>query len=815
MKAYPKKTNITLKVFFSYLLLGILVIVAAWFIYKESPAFYTKSNSSGESEKLLKISSLLAHMYENENLAKATLYSATKHNFDMYTESVTSIIDEIDTLKRSIDISYQLQQLDSISILLKRKYENIKELRRIKINNETDISFKVGIEELTKMESSLGKITIDHLVEEPEKLESYQREVIDKLVGILNENLEEDPENAPGKKTVDSIVTASKLLLKDLRAEAQNARVSLQAKEKELVENDFVLSEQLRKIITHIESEIFLNSLQKDIAMETAQKRTNHIITLAGILGFLLIILFSFLILSDFWKSQSYRKQLEEAKNYAESVLNSREQLIRMVSHDLKTPLSSIISYTDLLSDSSISNKQQKYVHQLKNSAGYITKLVEDLLAFSKLESGSLYLQKEVFSLRELIEEVIHSVRPVYQKKAVNFELKLPSGMKNTFFKGDPLRIKQITTNLLSNAFKYTHKGNICLEITKKEQEDGKLLINIIVEDTGIGIPKDKLESVFKEFTRVDEEIQKNYEGSGLGLAISKKLAIAMGGDISVRSEKGKGSVFNLQLPLEKARRKKKKTLPPTEKTESSKGLVAIVIDDNNALRRLIKEILQKWNILVFDFEDASLALKELPSFTYDIVFTDIQMPQMDGYSFVSALKKSPHYKQQPVFAISGALSEELPADKSQLFTGHIKKPFSPGDIKNCLETHFEDVNFSYRTEAVKAISLNGESYNLSDLLQFLQNDHALVKEVLGTFLKNTKQDLSRIKKAFKSKDLNAIRETAHKMKPMYVQIKANDVVFYLNQLENTDEISMSGGVIRKLDDLIGKLIRSLRKEIN
>jgi len=801
-----KKNHITLKVFFSYLMVSLLAIVAAWFIYNESVIMNKNNNSSKENKKLFEISSLLAHMYESENLAKATLLSTKKKDFNAYTKKNSIITKEIDSLKQFINNNLQVQQLDSIVILLKKKHTNIKELRLIKINNETDISFKIGIEELTKMESSLGKITIDHLVKEPEKLEEYQKKVINKLVFILNENISENVNNNIDKKTIDSVVTASKTLLKDLRSETQIERRTLKKKENELLANDFIISEQIRKIITNIESELFFLSIKKEATKEAARIKTSNIITIAGITGFLLIILFSFLILHDFWKSQSYRKQLEIAKSYTESVLKNREQLIKMVSHDLKTPLSSIMSYTDLLHETSISKKQISYSKQLKSAVVYITNLVDDLLTFSKLESGKLDLKQKPFNLKVLLKNTSESVCKVYKNKPIKFKLEIVKKLEKDTFLGDDLRITQIVTNLLSNAFKFTDTGEIRLKVTEKPKNQHISTISISVIDTGIGIPPDQQEVIFEEFSKSNSF---KHSGHGLGLNISKRLALAMEGNLFLTSQEEKGSTFIFEIPLKKIKEKENILTSNINQKTSLKTLTALVIDDNIAMRKLIKEILQKNNINVVVYERAKDALNELTSLTFDIVFTDLQMPEMDGNSFAEKLRENSFYKNQPIIAISGAIEENTLNNTIFLFSDFIKKPFSPLDIMNCIKKHFKYPHIKNITKTTIYNVQNNSSYNLSDLYDFLE-DESLVREVIGTFIKNASKDLNHINDAFSNNDINTVKDVVHKIKPMYEQIKASPIVLLLNKLENTNDLSIIKEVIYQLNMLTEELKKDL-----
>ena len=794
----PKKPNITFKVLSSYFVLAVLVVIAAWFIYHEVLMVNNKDSSASQSKKLLEISSLLAQIYENENLAKSALLSPKTKKFKSYSNGVAAIQKKIDSLQSSERYFKGNSQLDSISILLTKKYKNISQLRQIKISNETDISFKVGIEELSKMQSSLGKITIDHLIAAPDKLEPHQRKAIDKLIVILNDNLRNDVKNTANQKTLDSVITQSKSLLNDLRNEAKNERLALYEKERELLANDLIISEQLRKLVSQIEYDVYLNSVQTASIQKASEEKAILIIKLAGGIGFLLTIIFSFFILNDFWKSQSYRRQLEVAKRYTESLLSSREQLIKMVSHDLKTPLSTIKGYSELLGNNTYSDKEKNiFITRVKNAVAFITTLADDLMDYLKLDTGKISILKKPFALIKLVEETTWSIHEVYKHKPISFSMVVPESYRTAYFMGDAIRIQQIISNLLSNAFKFTDSGKISVILKIDDKTDNRCLISVTVSDTGIGIPKDQQHLLFQEFSR----IAVSRKGNGLGLTISKKLANAMNGEINFTSTEGVGSTFSFNLPLNKIAVEAATDFSTKKLNGIKHNPVAIIVDDHHEIRDIFKALLKPWNIKTVDFSSPKDALKLLHTMDYDIVFTDLQIPGMNGYEFARILRKTDQLT--PIIAMSGAINNNFSEHIPSPFSGALKKPFQLDKITACLDTHLK-LKPSHK-------KITAKKYNLSELNLFLQNDKQLIQEVLETFFMNTSKNLVLLKKAAAKNDIKTIKDLAHKMQSMFSQIEVNEAIVYLDKLQNNRSTQEETKIA--IDGLY-RLTGELKKEI-
>ncbi|WP_161554562.1 ATP-binding protein [Sinomicrobium soli] len=806
-----KKSTITYKVLLSYIALAILIVAVGWFVYAEFQIFTRHQNSNAfESKKLLITSSLVAHLYETESLARITLQSSSSRNFNAFMDETTILYKEIDSLKPLIDNQNQVGLLDSVKILLDKKVENIRELRALKSRDETDVSLEKAIAQITQMQSFNKELGVEDFVN-PDELQDFQKSAIQNLVDLLNENIPVDSSGRENRQRIaDSVLTASKELLKDLKIKTSNIKRSLTAKEDELLRDDITISQQLREILSSFEGEIISTTNALNQQRDLALKNTIRVITIAAVLGLLLTIFFSYLILNDFWKSQSYRKQLENAKNTTEQLLKNREQLIYTVGHDLRTPLSTIIGYTDLLHNSEISTKQEQYVSRVKNASRYVRNLVDDLLDYNKLEAGKIKIENTLFSLESIISDTAEGTSALYPNKDIELIVDLEPRLKKLLM-GDPFRIKQILTNLIGNAYKFTENGHIRIRAEVLEKFGTTYRVRIDVEDTGIGIRKDKQEVIFNEFTQAESAIEKKYGGTGLGLTISRKLASLLGGSLELKSREGEGSTFTLKVPLQipsgdnNIQAEESPAIP-----RLPKKIRAVLIDDDESVLSLTAEILKQQSCKVNGFTKASEALEYLGNNDYDLILTDIQMPDLNGFQFLDALHRAGRSDQdKPVIAITGRADLNREEYRNAGFSEVLQKPFAPGTLVACISKVLQqDVGTQRPDPKEKPIpqtipDTDGNSrYNLTTLKQLLQYDDEALGEILQTFAESTEKNMETMSVQFGNKDIEGIQRTAHKMFPMFKQIEALETASLLERLEyHINDIPE-----RELDALFGRL---------
>jgi len=808
-----KRSYMPIKVLFGYLALVALVVIVGWFLYSEN-AVYNKLEDkiAFEKTKILRVSKLFSNVYKTESLARKTIQTNSETDFKSYLIETDSLRSRLDTLKQIVTTEYQKVLLDSVTYLLSEKTENIRQLKTIKNKAEDEVSVNTAIDEITKMEFKLRKLELEDFTKSPNDLGSYQRNVLQKYVDYLNQNIPDDSTNTLSKQASDSILANSKKLLSDVKLKAEKKKESLNFEENKLLKNEIAISEQLRKVLRIIEREIIINSIKNNSLKEKSLKKVNEIVTASAIIGLLLTIVFSVIIVSDYSKSQLYKKQLEIANFKTKNLLKSREQLISTVSHDLKTPLSTIVGYSELLGNSDVNTKQSYFIKNIKNSSEYITQLVQDLLDFSQIEAGKITIEKVPFLLPEIIDEVAKSIQTVYKQKSIDLIINVDEKL-NTKIVGDPFRLKQILSNIIGNAYKFTEEGFI--RISAYVAEDN--FFAIIIEDSGIGIEKQNQKLVFEEFAQANESIEKQYGGTGLGLSICQKIISILGGNLNLESTFGKGSTFTIQLPLlfdtsENLSDKTEKEIAPI-----SKKLTFIVVDDDSNLLNLTTTVLKQQNHQVFSFTRTAEALETIQNTDFDFIITDIQMPEIDGFSFVEKLKSesSSFYKNQPIIAITGRTDLDFSIYAKAGFTTVIKKPYSPKILLETIQRVLHNDLISDNKIVNTEEETSSKSYSLITLKEFLGNDNEASKEFITSFIESTKVNLSALENAVQEKNIAEINSIAHRIAPMFRQIQAQEIGRILKALEQDNlDISDLESLYNALKNKIDLLFDTLKKEV-
>ncbi|WP_281231633.1 hybrid sensor histidine kinase/response regulator [Flavobacterium gelatinilyticum] len=809
-----KKSYTALKVLFSYVALLALVVTVGWFLYSENVVYKKLEDKiAHEKTKILRVSKLFSNVYKTESLARQTIQTNSESDFKNYLTETDSLKARIDTLKQIVTTEYQKMLLDSVNYLLSEKTENIRQLKTIKNQAEDEVSVNNAIDEITKMEFNLRKLELQDFTKNPNELGNYQRNVLQKYVDYLNQNIPDDSTNTLSKKASDSILANSKKLLSNVKLKAEKKKETLNFEENKLLKNEIAISEQLRKVLRIIEREIINNSIKNNSLKEKSLKKVNEIVTASAIAGLILTLFFSVLIVSDYSKSQLYKKQLEIANFKTKNLLKSREQLISTVSHDLKTPLSTIVGYSELLGNSDITTKQSYFIKNIKNSSEYITQLVQDLLDFSRIEAGKITVEKVPFYLPEIIEDTAKNIQTVYKQKNIRLIINIDEKLQ-TRIVGDPFRLKQILSNIIGNAYKFTEEGHIKISSYATENEN---FFVITIEDTGIGIEKGNQKIVFEEFAQANENIEKKYGGTGLGLAICKKIISFLGGNLSLESTYGKGSTFEIKIPLVF-------DYSPITVEETKRNLARntrkqtfIVIDDDINLLNLTSGVLKQEGHEVLSFTSAVKALQSIQNTRFDFVITDIQMPEMDGFMFLKSLRDSEKsiFSNQPVIALTGRTDLDSSVYTDAGFTTVVRKPYSP---KMLLETiqHILDNDALPKTEMTdEEETISTQLYSLETLKEFLGNDNEALNDVLKAFISSTNENIVLLENAIAEENIPEINSIAHRIAPMFRQIEAREIAVILKTLEQDHlQISDLKAIYSDLKVKMSQLFSALQQEI-
>ncbi|OMQ12695.1 ATP-binding protein [[Flexibacter] sp. ATCC 35103] len=809
-----KKSYMPIKVLFSYVALLALVVTVGWFLYSENVVYNKLEDKIAfEKTKILRVSKLFSNVYKTESLARKTIQTNSEADFKSYIIETDSLKSRIDTLKQIVTTQYQKTLLDSVTYLLSEKTKNIRQLKTIKNKADDEVSVNTAIDEITKMEFKLRKLELQDFNKNPNQLGSYQRNVLQKYVDYLNQNIPDDSTNTLSKKASDSILANSKKLLSNVKLKAEKKKESLNFEENKLLKNEIAISDQLRKVLRIIEREIIINSIKNNSLKEKSLKKVNEIVTASAIIGLVLTLFFSILIVSDYSKSQVYKKQLEIANFKTKNLLKSREQLISTVSHDLKTPLSTIVGYSELLGNSDVNTKQSYFIKNIKNSSEYITQLVQDLLDFSKIEAGKITIEKVPFLLPEIIDGVAKSIQTVYKQKDIDLIINVDEKL-NTKIVGDPFRLKQILSNIIGNAYKFTEEGFIKISAYTTDEDDSYI---IAIQDSGIGIEKGNQKLVFEEFAQANENIEKKYGGTGLGLSICQKIISILGGDLKLESTFGKGSTFEIQLPLQFDNSPSVVAEVTKPVIRNTKKQTFIVLDDDINLLNLTSGVLRQEQHQVLSFNSAIKALEAIQNTNFDFVITDIQMPEMDGFMFLKKLKDSGYssYKNQPVIALTGRTDLDAAVYNEAGFTTVIQKPYSP---KILLET----IHLILENDTLPNVAINENEeqastklYSVETLKEFLGNDNDALHEVLKSFIESSTENLTLLENAISDKNTVEINSIAHRIAPMFKQIQAREIGEILKVLENKNlDTSDLKDIFKVLQSKTDLLFTALSKEI-
>ncbi|NND34029.1 MAG: response regulator [Saprospiraceae bacterium] len=374
-------------------------------------------------------------------------------------------------------------------------------------------------------------------------------------------------------------------------------------------------------------------------------------------------------------------KALVVAKEEAIRAKNAEEAFLANMSHEIRTPINGIVGFTELLSQSTLTDEQQEFMDSIKHSTSHLMAIINDILDMSKIKAGHIEFEEIEIDIRELIGNITNTLKIGATAKSLILVDEVDPDVPKVIV-GDAVRLSQVLYNLVNNAIKFTHQGHVKIIVRSFGESKNDLILGFEVEDTGIGIASNQLHKIFQDFTQAESDTTRKYGGTGLGLSISKKLVELQGGAINVESELNKGSVFSFTIPFKKPEQEhktKKEIEQPT--TSIPEGCKVLIVDDNRMNRVLATKVLQKGARQVFidTAENGLEAIRLLREKDFDIILLDLQMPIMDGYETCKYIRTKfiQSKRNIPIMALT---ADALASEKIKAFSigmnDYVVKPF-------------------------------------------------------------------------------------------------------------------------------------------
>lgn len=466
--------------------------------------------------------------------------------------------------------------------------------------------------------------------------------------------------------------------------------------------------------------------------------------------------------------------ELQDALKKAESSQKTKEQFLGNMSHEIRTPISGVLGMTQLLRYTGLTKEQKEYVDSIKLSADNLLLIINDILEFNKITTGEFEINEELFNIKEYLDEVKKGIQQRADEKNLFLEIKFDHSLPEQVI-GDGDRLKQVLMNLVDNAIKFTEKGGINVDVSATKSEKEKVLVQIKVSDTGIGIPDDLINTIFESFNKASKITTQKFGGTGLGLSIAKKLVSQMDGNIEVDSREDEGTTFTIELPfkVQDPSSEEKSTANTLKSDEGSlKDKRILVVDDHPINRKIVSGMLRKVGVKISEAECGEDSLKLLEDEgPFDVVLMDVHMPGIGGLATTRKIKASddPSISKIPVIAITASvLDRDVEECRNAGMDDFIAKPFTYKNLvkkisaavskKEGYKTTFDSVTQTPKVDLI----------DLTPLKEMTGGDNEVMKEMLEIFLAKTPELFNQLEKEFNDKNYAQMSTLAHTMKPTF-----------------------------------------------
>lgn len=757
------KMGLKAKIIFGYSILIALLIVTIYMFRKEQ---INRNILHMNEKELVHTWQLTEEIYTDllELTTEGEMVSVWKEeDYLSYTEKRKRICDTLQVLKKDAYILGLQSRIDTLCLLLEKKEKMLYWVMNTfnKLKNSTDI---------------IGKripTIISHIKNAPLSSGNNQETTSEKKKNIWSFFRRKEKQSAYLKQKEEkektkntSNITAGMLYsLNNEVADKQNKQQrALSIQMDSLYTNNQILNRKLNNLVRELELETNRRISNRYRELVVERENSYSVISKLAIFITLIAILLYIIIHRELNRKYRYEKELEASDRRNRELLQSRKDMMLSIAHDLRSPLSTIKGAAELLPEESVPERRHEYMESISHASDYMLTLVETLMNFYLLDTEQSRSQISVYNLESLFKEVADNFLLQARKKDLRFSSEFLD--MDTVVSGDRGQLQQIINNLMANALKFTEKGSICL---RAEYHGGELRFS--VQDTGCGMDRKDTERIFTAFERLENA--RNVPGFGLGLTISYRLVSRMGGNIRVESRRGEGSTFIVILPLRQADEKSPiEESKPVSVISRLNGISVLLLDDDIRQLRITGEMLKRLGADCTLCTTSRELIARIREKSYDVLLTDIQMPEMDGFSILELLRSSniDCANTIPVIALTARVDDDVNY-LSCGFAGCIRKPFSIDKL------------FAGISGIIGTVKERIWKPDLS-LLFAGEDNH---EEMLRIFVDESRKELSRLHDALHRNDRQALREILHKNLPLWETVHLDYPMEMLHEIVTTN----------------------------
>lgn len=775
-----KRTAFQYKILGIMLVIMVLVSITGVYAYKRFSQIVTGISKEARIDmRLITAKSIMNDVTEAENSVKSySLVKDTVYLNQFYQAAERTDLKLSKFRKFSEQETQDLYEVDSLENMVANKFRILNEL--------------LVIQDKFRVQKVLDKVLINinkktNVANDTNSTTKAKPNFITKLFGKKDKATPEIKEQPITVEEIEKEIST-------IKKEEKSIEASLKQQEMALLEQDKEVSLLIKNLINSIEAKEMLSIAVQTEKAEEAMQETNTQIAIFCVLTGLLLVIMAYIIINYVQNNARYRRILKRAKNKAEELARTKEKFLANMSHEIRTPMNAIAGFTEQIDKGPLTTEQKEQLSMVRKSIDHLLYLINDVLDFTKLQAGKVQLETVGFKPNDFVKDVITFLQPLAKEKNIHINSDLKTD-DDLVLLGDPFRLRQIILNLISNSIKFTENGTISVTLTPIMKSNFFTNIRLEITDSGIGMTKNQLNKVFKEFEQAEVSTSRNFGGTGLGLSIVSMLVKLHEGKIDISSTPNKGTTVSIEITYPVGTPEDIDLYEKIEKECENKlslpeGLKVLIVDDEEFNRKLLTTILKQHKVLYTESINGKEAIKELKRNDYDLILMDARMPEMNGIEATKKIRKLPNEQKNnvPIIALTAAVTEDNKKEYQQAgMNGCLAKPFKEKElleeINKIVSLKKDAPHAAQKTNSTEAKTTS--TIDLSSLKELSNGDANFVNDMVQTFLQTTENGLKEMTLYEQENDYFMVGEMAHKIASPCKHLGAEKLYNLLKRMED------------------------------